>query len=29
VGEHNKEIYGKLLGFTEKQLKELEKEGVI
>ena len=29
IGEHNREIYGGLLGFTEKQLKELEKEGVI
>jgi crotonobetainyl-CoA:carnitine CoA-transferase CaiB-like acyl-CoA transferase len=29
VGEHNQEIYGNLLEFTDKYLKELEKEGVI
>jgi len=29
VGEHNKEIYGGLLGFTDRQITVLEKEGVI
>jgi len=29
LGEHNKEIYSKILGFTENELKELKNEGII
>ena len=29
IGEHNKEIYCKELGFTEKELEQLHKEGIV
>lgn len=29
IGEHNEEIYGRLLGFSPKQIEELKQEGVI
>ncbi len=29
VGEHNREVYGGLLGFSDEELKSLEEEGVI
>jgi CoA:oxalate CoA-transferase len=29
LGEHNEEIYGKLLGFDHEKLDRLKKEGII
>jgi crotonobetainyl-CoA:carnitine CoA-transferase CaiB-like acyl-CoA transferase len=29
IGEHNREVYGDLLGYTEAELLELESAGVI
>lgn len=29
IGEHNREIYGSLLGLTDREMQELKKEGVI
>jgi crotonobetainyl-CoA:carnitine CoA-transferase CaiB-like acyl-CoA transferase len=29
LGEHNKEIYGDLLGLSEERMKELSENGVI
>jgi crotonobetainyl-CoA:carnitine CoA-transferase CaiB-like acyl-CoA transferase len=29
LGQHNEEIYTKLLGFSRKEMEQLEKEGII
>jgi crotonobetainyl-CoA:carnitine CoA-transferase CaiB-like acyl-CoA transferase len=29
LGQHNEEVYMKILGFSTKELEEMEKEGVI
>ena len=29
IGEHNRKIYSELLGYTDKEIEDLNKEGVI